>query len=406
VTCQYEEDFDEIDILGAELFDVKGFEDRTFDLTEDLHIDEHDSDPALLRLSVNRLEIQLLTSPLPHDLPTVQKDLLILMAAYYGDVDRYNRLRRPKTIPKEYKCCVRGIYHNTPFAVWWSRQPKDNRIHPSEAIAARLIMNNVLSGAPYKFPPYQIWWPQAAQATTYRRLADIQPEMLPQILHACMAANYTDLFDELLPRYTPNKDMVDYIATLFDPKFKAKLDARVKELGITLEETNDHRSWIAQLYNIREHSQIEVPREIDANGINTTWSWPYDGVQCEAGMVDTLVCLPPEWLLKADHPNRFEYLDYAEVWPPGIGGMDSLRSGGSHGSHSDGDGEATGVQSQVLWQQSPSIRSRARQSLLLQIPVLPIRARGAGINLDSNNRNHSFVLKCFICDDPCWFEYG
>lgn len=77
------------------IFDDLGFQESMFNITEDQHIDEHESDGNMARLLPTRLEVQLLSSPLPLELPTVQKDLLIACAAYYGDVDRYARLRRP-----------------------------------------------------------------------------------------------------------------------------------------------------------------------------------------------------------------------------------------------------------------------------------------------------------------------
>ncbi|ODA81830.1 hypothetical protein RJ55_00335 [Drechmeria coniospora] len=64
--------------------------------------------------------LELLCNPLPVDLPTCDKDLLIFMAAYRGDLDRYCRLRRPRMVRGELEAIVRGIYHNTQFAKWWS----------------------------------------------------------------------------------------------------------------------------------------------------------------------------------------------------------------------------------------------------------------------------------------------
>lgn len=90
-----------------------GYDDRTFNLTEDIHIDEHEPDDAVERYHLNREEMRLLSEPLPTDLTTVQKDLLIVTAAYYGDIDRYSRLRRLDYLRGEMICCVRGIYHNT-----------------------------------------------------------------------------------------------------------------------------------------------------------------------------------------------------------------------------------------------------------------------------------------------------
>ncbi|RDW74470.1 uncharacterized protein DSM5745_07132 [Aspergillus mulundensis] len=90
-----------------------------FDITEDMRIDTHTT-PA--QESSSGDATPLLYSPLPVDLPTVNKDLLILMAAYYGDIDRYVRLRRPIMIKTEYIFVIRGIFHNTMFAKWWSYQ--------------------------------------------------------------------------------------------------------------------------------------------------------------------------------------------------------------------------------------------------------------------------------------------
>lgn len=57
--------------------------------------------------------MELLSSPLPVDLPPCDKDLLICMAAYRGDIDRYCRLRRPYFVRGELYYIVRGIckYH-------------------------------------------------------------------------------------------------------------------------------------------------------------------------------------------------------------------------------------------------------------------------------------------------------
>lgn len=78
-------------LISGGLFDELGFEDRMFNLTEDHCVHERGSDGIIARLLPDRLEVSLLHAPLPRDLPTVQKNLLIVMAAYHGDVDRYTR---------------------------------------------------------------------------------------------------------------------------------------------------------------------------------------------------------------------------------------------------------------------------------------------------------------------------
>jgi hypothetical protein len=63
--------------------------------------------------------IPYLYAPLPDDpLPSdIHKDLLLLYAAYTGNIDRYARLRDPNSwIRHEFECVVHGIYHSTTFA--------------------------------------------------------------------------------------------------------------------------------------------------------------------------------------------------------------------------------------------------------------------------------------------------
>jgi hypothetical protein len=85
-----------------------------------MNIDLYDTKvPATI---ISPLILDLLSSPLPLDLPAINEDLLILMATYYDDINRYARLRRSEYIHHEINCCVRSIYHNTMSAVWWPKQ--------------------------------------------------------------------------------------------------------------------------------------------------------------------------------------------------------------------------------------------------------------------------------------------
>lgn len=110
---------------------------------------------------------------LPTDLPMINKDLLIFMAAYYGNIERYARLRRPNNwVPTEVECVVRGIYHNTIFAKWWSLQPRELNMDIERAIHAHFIMNNNLSQITpdSKFLPYCIWYPSFSHVATCKEL--------------------------------------------------------------------------------------------------------------------------------------------------------------------------------------------------------------------------------------------
>jgi hypothetical protein len=113
-----------------------------FNIAEDWGIDDYN-----LELP-DSAAVPLLYSPLPADVPTVHRDLLILATAFSGNIDRYARPRHPTMILGEYHCVVRGIYHDTMFAKWWSLQPEVanfGNANIRSAVNARFIMNIDLS---------------------------------------------------------------------------------------------------------------------------------------------------------------------------------------------------------------------------------------------------------------------
>lgn len=307
--------FEEDGILYPEsLFHDYGYDDRIFNLTEDMHIDQHESDENVRRLSVDREEVRLLSQTLPVDLPSVQKDLLIVMAAYYGDVDRYARLRRPQFLLNELGCCIRGIYHNTLFAMWWSKQP-ERRAEIDKAINARLIMNNVLSGAPYKFKPFLIWYPTQAKPATYRHLAKLQPDMLPQIMHACIFAGHQDLFDELLPQLTLDNALIRAAELSGNSHYLEALKKYEESTGVAPCDTPSSEHFRNHISDPREFGTSSdcVLKYIRSEGPGSNFG-PYNGMDCDASYVDTTVCLPEAWRLPADDERRECVLDY-ENWP-------------------------------------------------------------------------------------------
>lgn len=160
------------------MFSGKGFRTRVFNITEDMNIEEPKPFRDNYAPPTPDEAISLLSTPLPFDLPIVDKDLLICMAAYYGDIDRYVHLRRPKPLGQELDCCVRGIYNNTMFALRWQKQEESPTAMSlyrgwgqiSKATTARMIMNNVLSrviNRDNRKEPYLIWYPSVAAASTY-----------------------------------------------------------------------------------------------------------------------------------------------------------------------------------------------------------------------------------------------
>ena len=181
-----------------------------FDIVEDSYVDTTEYVPSSVR-AARSLAVKYLYTPLPVDLPPLEKDLLILVAAYNGDIDRYSRLRRPGEFDwDEHSCVIRGIYHNTFFAKWWAVEIENHRektIRLSgimKAVTARAIMNNDLSRitsfTPDKHIPYCIWYPSVPAEDTLELLVARRPDMAPQVARACIVANYEELYDKLNPR--------------------------------------------------------------------------------------------------------------------------------------------------------------------------------------------------------------
>ncbi|KAH8910646.1 hypothetical protein BR93DRAFT_923352 [Coniochaeta sp. PMI_546] len=348
------DDEDESGELGW--FGSPGYQTNAFNITEDMNIDEHseyertspnraqDADDTFVSGRLRYDVGSLLIEPLPLDLPTVEKDMLILMAAYHGNIDRYARLRRPVLLEtptqSETSCVVRGCYHNTMFALWCSRQrdlAQDGRV--AAAINARYIMNDIL--APLEAPetihlPYLIWYPKLARAETYRELARLQPKMAPQILRACiqggegepaMGPRHTEVFDEVLAAWPEVPDE----AIMWDAgraaeeggrHFKDALEQRIRDLGATgARPLGIHERWkVGYLRSSEGATERHVraglcfPRIEDIS----TGCWEtlkYNGRHCEAGEVEFLTSLPDKWKLPVDYESDRELFDYKH-WPP------------------------------------------------------------------------------------------
>ncbi|KAH6679950.1 hypothetical protein F5X68DRAFT_244879 [Plectosphaerella plurivora] len=177
----------------------------SFNITEDWNIDAEYG--ACEDAGTDAEMATLLWNPLPDHLPEGNKDVLILMAAYHGDIDRYARLRRPtRPLPQETACIQRGIYHNTMFARWWAEQPNNGEFQA--AINARYIMNNDPSRITVDTPafalPSVIWYPSWACAETYREVVSLCPAMKPAAARAAIVADHQDLWDELLDSIDPS----------------------------------------------------------------------------------------------------------------------------------------------------------------------------------------------------------
>lgn len=321
-----EDESDEEEIESA-LAMSPGFRENTFDITEDMNLDEQDTelDPCLNPdAQVQNYDIvSILTQPLPLDLPTVDKDLIILLAAYYGDIDRYARLRRPSFVAKELACVIRGIYHNTLFALWWTRQDLAKAsVRIRKAVMARMIMNNVVSpavaGAKARELPYLIWYPSIAAVATYRELFRVQPTMAPQILRACLegGAKYLGLFEEILQAVEPDKAVVMH-AKETGGAFQDAMSKRLEELGGKVKDLPGSEQWKVNMTRVMETvgNGLPTPRGVlgtnSTVGIATDFALLYDGLQCNSGLFDMVACMPDSW---RDKPEDVYELDYQE-WP-------------------------------------------------------------------------------------------
>ncbi|THY07456.1 hypothetical protein D6D02_07229 [Aureobasidium pullulans] len=275
--------------------DINGFESRLFDICEDMSVDVKRSEPRSVDQSV---VLPLLYSPLPADLPTVDKDMLILSAAYHGNIDRYVRLRHPQKIKGELACLIRGIYHDPLFAKFWSLQPTadiyDWRIR--RAINARFIMTNDLSRITPTTPvdelPYLIWFPQPAYHGVYEELARLRPEMKLQAARACIVANYQRSFEKIDPPH--DSALVQEAQESRNPFFLKHLQAKEAQGDTTGE---DHGSEYWKYFTIKHALKPSTPTilgELNASSIGTTQTWIYDGVEAEMSNVEVSICTPEE----------------------------------------------------------------------------------------------------------------
>lgn len=220
----------------------RGFIERVFNITEDMNIDETRSEDNRSFDDITPY----LYSPLPRHLPNIDKDLLILSAAFHGDIDRYARLRRPCFVGAEESCVIRGIYHSTMFAKWCSMQ--DSFLEKrgiQKAITARYIMSNDLSRVTpdmhESLLPYQIWYPSRANVFTYKELLRRKPDMAAAIARAAIVAGYATLLEEA--DFDPaDKRLIDEATESVNPLFMAILHDRGKAKGVRVPEYHEHSS--------------------------------------------------------------------------------------------------------------------------------------------------------------------
>lgn len=234
----------------------------------------------------------LICEPLPKHLPNINKDLLILMAAYYGNIERYSRLRRPYFLELEEPCLIHGILYNPAFARWCANHFKDlfkGRWDLSQAITARYIMSNNLSRisdlshlstelpgscpSSYQNPPRVPWWaipeviwfPQLALESTYQRLAELAPEMREVVARAMIVGDYQKGFVKLDPE--PTEGLILEANTSSNPFYKSYLAAKPP-----LEEEDENLSPFERKHRpLQGWATIPYPSLLEHTHMKDTW---------------------------------------------------------------------------------------------------------------------------------------
>lgn len=278
-----------------------------FDITEDGgigHVDEGSRPNDEFTVS-NRW---LLYSPLPTDLPQVNKNLLILMAAHQGNVDRYARLKRPQMVENEMMCVVRGIYHSSPFAKWWSSQIQGKGLETFElasAAHARFIMMNDLSwhtpDIDESFLPYMIWYPVKPWEITLRALFKLEPRMRHQIAHATIACNYQAFYDEL--KAEPTEALLREASYSWNAHYTADLEARRHEMPTTRDYSQEPLdAWDTAAPDWqKEPTTVILFRAVGPDFIDHgNTGGLYQGTQPDVSTVNLFMCCSEEFIRKAE----------------------------------------------------------------------------------------------------------
>lgn len=287
-----------------------------FNLTEDWGIDDIPPEYYLPKDPIESHAGPLLYSPLPVDLPEINKDVLILMAAYNGDIDRYSRLRRPHMIKVEEKCVLHGLYHHPLFAKWWDTFNEGFKAH----INARYIMSNDLTHISDKTPeeeiPLIIWSPTLAVPTTYRRLAKIRPDMMPQIARSCILAGYTSLFEQFISKskIEPTQLLLAQAKASTDPFFYEQVKKLAIERGLEWKE--DDLPRVSDLEGLKSSSGSDPHafKTFNADCITPVWNdigtYVYFGDQVDVTSMELSLLLNPDNMTTEDSEWYYQYMHY------------------------------------------------------------------------------------------------
>ncbi|KAH6950873.1 hypothetical protein DER45DRAFT_579044 [Fusarium avenaceum] len=238
-------------------------------IEEDKHLGLEDQDVEERHSVLTEDELKLLYTPLPQDLPTVKKTLLIQMAAHDGNIERYARLANSaRTLTElDEDCIVRGILHHTMFARWWADQIKNDTIYARSApymselqraiVARRIMLNDLAVFEPKENwssgirQPYVIWWPLKPDEAYLRYFAEQVPEMKRPITAAAIACDYESLYSWLDPEPSWHLWIV---ASKFSPNpfYREDQERRGREKGVDVDDGSFEDVAYSELAQTRE----------------------------------------------------------------------------------------------------------------------------------------------------------
>ncbi|KAI1058764.1 hypothetical protein LB507_004123 [Fusarium sp. FIESC RH6] len=235
-------------LKGRQKLSIYGMEDLVPCIEEDMHLDIDKQDLDEEHGTLSKEEAELLWKPLPQDLPTVKKTLLLQMAAYDGNIERFSRLAGGgRTLSDlDLECVERGILHHGMFARWWADQIKDDTVHARAVphitwiqvtiLARRIMVNDYAAfekGWPAGAPkPYIIWWPLRPDSQFLLFLFEKCPEMSMQIAAAAIVCDYDHVYAFVNP--DPCWDLWEVSKFSLNPFYREDLEKRAEEKKIDL----------------------------------------------------------------------------------------------------------------------------------------------------------------------------
>ena len=203
-------------------------------------------------------------------------------------------------IKNEYACCLRGIYHSTPFAKWWYTQPNLS-LDMIKASLARFTMMNDISWLEESNPilPYLIWWPVQPQYDTLVALVRREPKMAQAVGHACVFCDFEQLYDDIKPE--PTDALIWEARAQRRTRYYDDLMQRRREVPTGWKDS-DFEPWpIEELTPtvLCERTPASLFGKVFPQLLQSDMPTvgPYGGFDPNGGYVDTFMC-SSEWLIK------------------------------------------------------------------------------------------------------------